>query len=204
MRSDVTRAPGRSLVTPADRRYNAHHPEAYWPRPPGVRAMTRPRLLAAFPAAELALLAACNKKDGGGETAVQPVPPDDRTNGPPEMRAKGKDQPKVVMPGDRDVPIDLSAHLIRGEIGIPEGTADVRLLPGSCQLQCGPTFDIEIQKTDQPLSARRSEWQPGVERWARDEPAVLVAELKGQPGPAFAFESRAKLGEASYRVRSTP
>src|SRR5262249_52850011 len=191
-----------SLVTPAARRYNAHHPEAYWPRPPGGRAMTRPRLFAAFLAAGLAVVAACNKHDSGsGETVVQPLPPDDRTNGPSEIRTKGTEQPKVIMPSDRDVPTDLSAHLIRGEIGIPEGTAVVRLLPGSCQFQCGPTFDIEIQKTDQPLSARKSEWQPEGERWARDEPAVLVAELKGQPGPAFAFESRAKLGDASYRVR---
>jgi Leucine-rich repeat (LRR) protein len=125
---------------------------------------------------------------------AQPVVPDS-SNGPPE--AKKKAGPVE----ERQVAIDLSPYMIRGEITVPEGCKVRRRMGGgSCFLDGGKGFAIEVEKAAMPLAATKQHWTSLNARFLKDEPNVLLAELRGIAEGTYAFETRIKLGEDEYRL----
>jgi Leucine-rich repeat (LRR) protein len=138
-------------------------------------------------------LAGCKKDE---PPSVAPVAPDDRSNGPPDL--KGKDGAT-----ERDEAVNLSPYMIRGEITVPQGCkVRRRLAPGTCAIDGGKEFTIEIAPAVAPLEATRSQWSTLDPQWVKDEPNVLLAELRGISPGTYAFEARVKLGDQTYRLQS--
>jgi Leucine-rich repeat (LRR) protein len=160
--------------------------------------MSRLRLLVVT-LAVAAIVAGCRKSDP--TPTAGPAVPDDSSNGPPEKRGKGnKDGRKAGTVSDRDVPMDLSRYLVRGEIAVPEGTTVNRKPGGGCVLQSDEAFRIEVGRPGQSLADVKANWAGQKAKWVRDEPAVLLAEF---PDKGHAIDARVKLGDLEYRL-ATP
>lgn len=130
-------------------------------------------------------------------TQAVPVVPDDQSNGPPDM--KGKSGPTT----QNDDAVNLSPYMIRGEITVPHGCKIHRRLgAGSCVLDAGPGFSIEIEPGVIPLAATKEKWSSLNPRWIKDEPNLLMAELQGIAPGMYAFEARITLGDQTYRLLS--
>jgi Leucine-rich repeat (LRR) protein len=136
--------------------------------------------------------AGCNKSDS---------PPGPSATATPN----GQPAPVQVAPAnsaaDVEATLDLSPYLIRAQIRVPAGT-DVARREGGVWLTRPEGFAIGIEPTDRPLSAAKAEWEPLLVRWVKDEPGLLIAELRAPDRTTFAFESRAKLGSRTYRIAS--
>ncbi|MBO0697175.1 MAG: hypothetical protein J2P46_02160, partial [Zavarzinella sp.] len=131
---------------------------------------------------------------GQAATTVSPV---QETKSPTGARPSPE-----VMPSDRDVPVNLSSHLIPGEMGLPEGATVERGLSGSRVIRCGKTFVMEIAPARKPLAETKAAWGGRIARLVADEPNTLFAELREAGANTFAFDTRVKLGETEYRLRT--
>ena len=128
------------------------------------------------------------------ETSSQAVPvvPDNSTYAPP-----GANVPSPAVSGP-DEAINLSPYMIRGELSAPKGVhVRRRLGAGSCFIDGGSGFAIEIEPASIPLAATKEQWSSLNPHWIKDEPNVLLAELRGIAPGMYAFEARSSIGRSN-------
>jgi Leucine-rich repeat (LRR) protein len=130
-------------------------------------------------------------------TQAAPIVADDSTNGPPQTQKSGD------LASQREATVNMSPYMIRGEMNLPEVYRIVRRLgSGSCFIDGGKGFSIEIEKAIAPLAATKEHWSSLNPRWIKDEPNVLLAELPGIAPGMYAFEARITLGDETFRLQS--
>jgi Leucine-rich repeat (LRR) protein len=64
-----------------------------------------------------------------------------------------------------------------------------------------PRFDFEIAQTTRPLSDVKAAMQSRVVNWVKEEPNLLIAEVRRANGTSFEFEARVQLGSETYQIR---
>lgn len=103
-----------------------------------------------------------------------------------------------------DVPLDLSAFLIDGEMTVPKGTSVGRsFLEDRLELRAANGFGIDISLPEEPLAKTRAEWKFQKARFIRDEPNLVFAEVpRYAEGWHFEFDARVKIGATTYQLRN--
>ncbi len=176
--------------------------------------------------AALILAAGCKKNDAGPET--KPVPPDDPSNSPlgksveAPVTLEAVDLSDYLIRGEMQLPVGAKFRTVMHLIPIDPATIvplpnaihtteqmEVRGArgelrregPGHFEISAGSGFGIELGHTSRTIEQVKTAMKPRVVNWVRDEPNLLVAEVKRNSGTAFEFEARVTIGSETYWIR---